>query len=147
MNKMKKLLLLAVVMTLSMTMSLARDQKAAGIKTTTFVADIHCENCSIKVMNNVPALGKGIKDVAVDVAQKTDIFHKINLAQKTITVTYDAGKNSDDRIVKGLKSLNVTAQPQPTESCQSDKPCCNAPGGCKSQSDQPAATPSCCKTE
>ena len=46
-----------------------------------------------------------------------------------------------------LKSLNVTAQPQPTESCQSDKPCCNAPGGCKSQSDQPAATPSCCKTE
>lgn len=135
MNKMKKLLLLAVVMTLSMTMSLARDQKAAGIKTTTFVADIHCENCSIKVMNNVPALGKGIKDVAVDVAQKT------------ITVTYDAGKNSDDRIVKGLKSLNVTAQPQPTESCQSDKPCCNASGGCKSQSDQPAATPSCCKTE
>ena len=109
---MKKLLLLAVVMTLSMTMSLARDQKAAGIKTTTFVADIHCENCSIKVMNNVPALGKGIKDVAVDVEHKT------------ITVTYDAAKNSDEHIIKGLKSLNVTAQRQPSQSCDSDKTCC-----------------------
>ena len=96
---MKKLLLLALVMTLSITMSVARDKKVDNVKTTTFVADIHCENCSIKVMNNVPALGKGIKDVAVDVAQKT------------ITVTYDATKNNDDNIVKGLKSLNVNAKP------------------------------------
>ena len=105
-------MLLAVVMTLSMTMSLARDKKADNVKTTTFVADIHCENCSIKVMNNVPALGKGIKDVVVDVEQKT------------ITVTYDAAKNSDEHIIKGLKSLNVTAQPQPNQSCESDKSCC-----------------------
>ncbi len=122
---MKKLLLLALVMTLSITMSVARDKKVDNVKTTTFVADIHCENCSIKVMNNVPALGKGIKDVAVDVAQKT------------ITVTYDATKNNDDNIVKGLKSLNVNAKPQADEPCKADKPCCNAQGGCKEKNECP----------
>lgn len=120
---MKKILLLALVMTLSITMSVARDKKVDNVKTTTFVADIHCENCSIKVMNNVPALGKGIKDVAVDVAQKT------------ITVTYDATKNNDDNIVKGLKSLNVNAKPQANEPCKADKPCCNAQGGCKEKNE------------
>lgn len=113
MCKMKKLMLLAVVITLSMTMGQAQDKKKTdNVKTTTFVADIHCENCSIKVMNNVPALGKGIKDVAVDVEHKT------------ITVTYDAAKNSDEHIIKGLKSLNVNAQRQPSQSCDSDKTCC-----------------------
>lgn len=53
-------------------------------------------------MNNVPSLGKGIKDVVV------------NLEEKTITVTYDAQKNNDDKIIKGLKSLNVNAEPVPT---------------------------------
>lgn len=131
---MKKLLLLAMVMTLSMTMSLARDKKAENVKTTTFVADIHCENCSLKVMNNVPALGKGIKDVAVDVAQKT------------ITVTYDAAKNNDENIVKGLKSLNVNAQPQAVKPCckvqdecqdKASKPCCNDSGECPDKGEQP----------
>ena len=48
-------------------------------------------------MNNIPSLGKGIKDVQVDVAAKE------------VSVTYDAAKNSDQNIVKGLASLKVKA--------------------------------------
>ena len=95
---MKKLMMFALVLTLGLGLTTARDKKTENVKTTTFVADIHCENCSTKVMNNVPALGKGIKDVDVD------------LAQKTITVTYDAEKNNDVNIINGFRSLNINAQ-------------------------------------
>ena len=95
---MKKLMMFALVLTLGLGLTTARDKKTENVKTTTFVADIHCENCSTKVMNNVPALGKGIKDVAVD------------LAQKTITVTYDAEKNNDVNIINGFRSLSINAQ-------------------------------------
>ena len=95
---MKKLMMFALVLTLGLGLTTAHDKKTENVKTTTFVADIHCENCSTKVMNNVPALGKGIKDVAVD------------LAQKTITVTYDAEKNNDVNIINGFRSLSINAQ-------------------------------------
>ena len=77
--------------------------KPAGVqtsKTTVFVTDIDCEHCAKKIMNNVPSLGKGIKDVQVDVPSKE------------VTVTYDATKNSDENIVKGLASLKVKAEPK-----------------------------------
>ena len=95
---MKKLMMFALVLTLGLGLTTAHDKKTENVKTTTFVADIHCENCSTKVMNNVPALGKGIKDVAVD------------LVQKTITVTYDAEKNNDVNIINGFRSLSINAQ-------------------------------------
>ena len=52
-------------------------------------------------MNNVPALGKGIKDVQIDVPTKE------------VTVIYDASKNSDENIVKGFAKLKVKAEPKP----------------------------------
>ena len=61
-------------------------------------------------MNNVPALGKGIKDVTVDVAQKT------------VTVTYDTRKNNDEKIIGGLRSLNVNAQAK--QECDGKNDCC-----------------------
>ena len=53
-----------------------------------------------KIMNNVPSLGKGIKDVKVD------------LPKKEVTVVYDSSKNNDANIVKGLASLKVKAEPK-----------------------------------
>lgn len=79
-------------------------QKSTGKKqvtTTVFATDIHCDHCAKKVMDNVPSLGKGIKDVEVDVATKR------------ITVTYDPSKNNDANIVKGLGSLKVNAEVVP----------------------------------
>jgi len=51
-------------------------------------------------MNNVPSLGKGVKDVKVD------------LPKKEVTVVYDSTKNSDDNIVKGFASIKVKAEPK-----------------------------------
>lgn len=99
---MKKIamLCLALVMGVGATMA-AKPAAAKKTVTTVFRTDIHCDHCANKIMNNVPSLGKGIEDVQVDVATKE------------VTVTYDAAKNNDENIVKGLASLKVAAQPKP----------------------------------
>ena len=68
--------------------------------TTVFVTDIECDHCVKKIMDNVPSLGKGIKDVRVD------------LPKKEVTVVYDASKNDDANIVEGFASLKVKAEPK-----------------------------------
>lgn len=75
----------------------AKEQKTA---TTVFVTDIDCDHCVQKIMNNVPALGRGIKDVEVD------------LPKKEVTVVYDKTKTSDERIIEGFASLKVKAEPK-----------------------------------
>ena len=72
------MLCLALVMGVGMCAA----QKAADKKTVTtvFTTDIDCEHCVKKIMNNVPSLGKGVKDVKVD------------LPKKEVTVVYDSTK-------------------------------------------------------
>ena len=98
---MKKIVLLCLAALLGAGVCMAA-KPAAQKKTVTtvFVTDIDCEHCVNKIMNNVPSLGKGIKDVQVD------------LAKKEVTVVYDASKNSDENIVKGFASLKVQAEPK-----------------------------------
>ena len=91
----------------------AREKKAENVKTVVFATDIHCEGCANKILNNVQALGKGVKDV------------QVNLDDKTVTVTFDVNKNSEERIVKGFKSLSVEAAPiVPEAKSECDSPCC-----------------------
>ena len=45
-------------------------QKKGEIVTTVFTVDIDCESCAARIMNNVPVIGKGIKDIQVDVPSK-----------------------------------------------------------------------------
>ncbi len=99
---MKKLIVccLAALMGMGISTAAGADSKKAGTKTTVFVTDIDCEHCAKKIMNNVPSLGKGIKDVKVDVKSKE------------VTVVYDASKNSDANIVKGFASIKVKASPK-----------------------------------
>lgn len=98
---MKKLLILclALVMGMGLTMAAGKPAQKKTV-TTVFVTDIHCEHCVNKIMNNVPSLGKGIKDVQVDVAKKE------------VTVVYDASKNNDANIIEGFASLKVKAEPK-----------------------------------
>lgn len=77
-----------------------KDQKEKKTVTTVFATDIDCDHCAQKILNNVPALGKGVKDVSV------------NVAKKEVTVIYDASKTNDEQIVKGLASLKVKAEPK-----------------------------------
>lgn len=97
---MKKILMLCLALVMGVGMCAA--QKAADKKTVTtvFTTDIDCEHCVKKIMNNVPSLGKGVKDVKVD------------LPKKEVTVVYDSTKNSDDNIVKGFASIKVKAEPK-----------------------------------
>jgi len=70
-----------------------------GVETVVFATDIHCEHCVRKIENNIPSLGKGIKDVRTDIGTKR------------ITVVFDPSKNSVENIVKGFASLRVKAEP------------------------------------
>ncbi|MDE5962786.1 MAG: heavy-metal-associated domain-containing protein [Alistipes sp.] len=98
---MKKILLCCLVALMSTGICLAAKPDAKQTtKTTVFATDIHCDHCANKIMNNVPTLGKGIKDVQIDVPTKE------------VTVVYDATKNSDDNIIKGFAKLKVKAEPK-----------------------------------
>lgn len=98
------MLCLALVMGAGM-MTVAAAPKGAPKKmvTTVFAADVDCEHCVKKIMDNVPSLGKGIKDV------------QVSLEKHEITVVYDASKNNDEKIVEGLASLKVDAQVKKTD--------------------------------
>ncbi len=101
---MKKIAMLCLMLAMGMGATMAAKPAAAKkTVTTVFCTDIHCDHCANKIMNNVPSLGKGIEDVAVDVAKKEEME------------PYDAGKNSDENIIKGLASLKVDAKPKKAE--------------------------------
>ena len=102
---MKKIIMFCLLAVLGFGISNASAQKknAASLKTTVFVTDIDCEHCAKKIMNNVPSLGKGVKDV------------QVNVPTKEVTVTYDASKNNDENIVKGFASIKVKAEPKKAE--------------------------------
>lgn len=132
---MKKLL--SILMAAALVALAAQAKDKANVTTTVFNADVTCNSCANKIMNNVPSLGKGVKDVKVDVDKKT------------VTVTYDAAKNSPANIVKGLASLSVAASeanaaaasPAGQQRCAKIK----AGGCCKRASE--AKTPDCCKAK
>ena len=84
---MKKILMICLALVMGLGMCAAAGKPAQKKEVTTvFVTDIDCEHCVKKIMNNVPSLGKGIKDVKVD------------LPKKEVTVIYDASKNNDENI-------------------------------------------------
>ena len=98
---MKKFVLFCLALAMGVGVCAAAGKPAAKkIVTTVFVTDIDCDLCVKKIMNNVPSLGKGIKDVKVD------------LPKKEVTVVYDGTKNDDANIVKGFASLKVKAEPK-----------------------------------
>lgn len=142
---MKKILMLCLAIAMGAGVCVA--QKAAAQKketTTVFAADVDCDHCVKKIMDNVPALGKGVKDVQVD------------LAKKEVTVVYDASKNSDENIVKGFASLKVTAEPKACpgkdccaktecadKACADKKACCGKEGAKKECAGKACAGKAC----
>ena len=78
-------------------------QKKGEIVTTVFTVDIDCESCSARIMNNVPVIGKGIKDIQVDVPSKE------------VTVTYDSAKTSPEELIKGFGKIRVKAEEKPVK--------------------------------
>ena len=97
------LLCLALIMGLGITTTEAKKPVKKQIKTVVFATDIDCNHCVQKIMNNVPVLGKGIKDVQVD------------LPKKEVTVIYDAAKNDVQQMIHALETLKVKAEVKPEE--------------------------------
>ena len=78
-------------------------QKKGEIVTTVFTIDIDYESCAARIMNNVPVIGKGIKDIQVDVPSKE------------ATVTYDSAKTSPEELIKGFGKIRVKAEEKPVK--------------------------------
>ena len=63
---MKKMLMMCLVLLLGVgTCMAAKPAAQKKTVTTVFKTDVDCEHCVTRIMNNVPVLGKGIKDVQV----------------------------------------------------------------------------------
>lgn len=95
---MKKILFgcLLAVMALLTAGAVPADKK--NLKTVVFATDIDCDHCKKKILNNVPALGKGVEEVEVDVPTKR------------VTVVYNADKTDEATLIKGFAKLKVKAE-------------------------------------
>ena len=99
---MKKILMLCLVAVMCVGAGFAQEKKAKAEKkivTTVFCTDIDCEGCAKKVYNSIP-FEKGVTDCKVDVKAKT------------VTVQYDAAKNSDAALVEAFTKIKVKAEPK-----------------------------------
>ena len=112
---MKQSVSLLLMLVLSLGVSMAQAPKK-NVVTQVFKTDIRCHNCEKKIMDNVSALGKGVRDVKVDVETKE------------VTVTFDASKTNAQAIVKGLEKLKVNATPMKPEKALASPMVQAAPG-------------------
>ena len=91
---MKKLMMILVALVTIAGVATAAPKAEKKIATVVFTTDIDCPHCAQKVMNSIP-YEKGIKDVQVDV--KT----------KSVTVKFDAAKNSVESLTKAFSTIKV----------------------------------------
>lgn len=68
---------------------------------------MHCANCESKIKNNI-RFEKGIKEI------------ETNLADKTVTIKYDADKTTVEKIIAGFAKIHYTATVVENESKQKD---------------------------
>ena len=88
-------MILAMLAVVAGVATAAPKQKAEKkIATVVFTTDLDCHHCAQKVLNTIP-YEKGIKDVQVDVPTKT------------VTVKFDAAKNSVESLTKAFESIKV----------------------------------------
>lgn len=127
---MKKLL--SVIAAIALVACAAQAKGNENLVTTVLKADVTCQNCADKIMNNVPSLGKGIKDVNVDVENKL------------VTVTYNKSKNNVGNLIKGLASLNVAASESNTSATLAKAGACGKKAKCKKAAKEKK---DCCKSK
>lgn len=100
---MRKIIMMCLVAIFGIGIANAQQPKAdAKSVTTVFVTDIDCQGCAKKVTNTIP-YEKGVKDVQVDVATKT------------VTVTYDSTKTTEEALVKAFAKIKIKAEPKKEE--------------------------------
>ena len=132
---MKKLLFVCLMAILSVGAgAVERKDSKKKITKMTFVSDIHCQSCANKIMSNVAVLGRGIKDVVVDVPTKD------------IVVVFDESKNSLGNIVNGFAELKVKVTPKAMKlqsACAIKSPACKEASKCEQKVDGKCCTSKC----
>lgn len=87
---MKKILVMFTMMMVAM-VTFAKDIKTVVFTTT---PQMHCEACENKIKSNL-RFEKGIKSIETSVPDQT------------VTVQYNAGKTTPEKLQKGLRSLAI----------------------------------------
>ena len=92
---MKKIIIMLTAALLGFGVSYADNGRSEKKSVTTvFTTDIDCPHCSKKILDTIP-YERGVKDVQVDVPTKT------------VTVTYDPAKSSDEALTKAFTAIKV----------------------------------------
>lgn len=92
---MKKLLLIVAIMLVAgSAMAQKSEKKQKTITTTVFVTDIDCEGCAKKIYDYIPFV-RGVKDA------------QVNVAERTVTVAYDAAKTNKETLHKEFNYIKV----------------------------------------
>ena len=101
---MRKIILMCLVALFGIGIANAQEPKKGDKKSVVveFVTDIDCAGCAKKVTNTIP-YEKGVKDVQVDVATKT------------VTVTYDPAKTNNETLVKAFSKIKIKAEAKVAE--------------------------------
>lgn len=88
---------LALLMGLTLTTASATAEAKEAGKTATvvFATNLHCDNCKKKIESNI-AYEKGVRDLKVDVANKT------------VSVTYRTDKTSSEALRQAISKLGYT---------------------------------------
>lgn len=89
------LFLLTMLVSLSFASPAFADGKDNKLTTVVFSTGLHCENCKKKIESNI-AFEKGVKDLQVD------------LANKTVTVTYRNDKTTSEKLQQDISKLGYT---------------------------------------
>ena len=101
---MKKIVLMCLVALFGIGIANAQQPQKGDKKSVVveFATDIDCAGCAKKVTNTIP-YEKGVKDVQVDVATKT------------VTVTYDPAKTNNETLVKAFAKIKIKAEAKVAE--------------------------------
>ena len=74
-----------------------KDDKKNKSEVVTFNVSMDCHGCQQKIEKNIP-WEKGVKDLKVD------------LEAKTVKITYDPKKTTEDKLKEAIEKLNFTCQ-------------------------------------
>lgn len=120
MNMYKKFFLMLMPLLFVSAVAQAKDIRVAIFK----VEQLECDNCARKVNNNI-RFERGVKAI------------EPNVAERTVTITYDADKTTVKKLIKAFEKFDYTAVLVKEKDC--DKSKCKAAGkkkgGCASGSE------------
>lgn len=90
---MKKILMLLLLASFAFGVN-AKDIKTLKVTTT---PQMHCTNCETKIKENI-RFEKGVKRIETDIESQT------------VTITYDADKNTEENIIKSFGKFGYEAK-------------------------------------